>query len=107
LKYLAPLSAHFDAYLRGTISAGVADGALEGYEGRGLGFGAGVQLKGKVRALGFLWWPLFFTGIGPKVTAALYLDDGYEFYRLHGPAPVAVDAALTHMTLGFAVGSDF
>jgi hypothetical protein len=42
------------------------------------------------------------------MTAALYLDDGYDFYRLHSThSPVAVDAQLTHVTLGIALGSDF
>ena len=92
LKYIQPLSQHFLVYLRGSAS---------------VGFGAGVALKGKVRALGFLWWPFFFMPLGPKVTAAITLDDGYDFYRLHGPSPTAIDAQLTHLTLGFAVGSDF
>jgi hypothetical protein len=107
LKYLNPISQHVDLYLRGSMSGAVADGDLEGYSGRGLGFGAGLQLKGKVPALGFLWWPFFFTNWGPKVTAALWVDTGYDFYRLHGPSPTAVDAQLTHLTGGFAVGNDF
>lgn len=112
LKYIEPLSRHFEVYLRGGPSAAVVDGAgLDGYAGRGLGFGAGAQLKGKVRALGFLWWPLFFTGVGPKVTASLWADAGYDFYRLHRggklEAVPAIDAKVTSMTIGFAVGSDF
>ena len=110
LKYLKPVSRHIDVYLRGSVGHGIADGALEGYEGRGLGFGAGVQLKGKVPAIGFLWWPLFFTNWGPKGTAALFLDDGYDFYRLHRGGDLhatAIDAQLTHLTGGFAVGTDF
>jgi hypothetical protein len=111
LKYMQPLSEHFSVYLRGSLGRGVLDRELADYSGRSAGFGAGVQLKGKVRALGFLWWPLFFTGIGPKVTAGLFLDDGYDFYRLHehGDADKgrAIDAKVTYMTLGFSVGSDF
>lgn len=111
LKYLQPVSEHIEIYLRGSISHGVMSGQLDGYGGRGLGVGAGVQLKGKVPAIGFLWWPLFFTGWGPKVTAAVFVDDGYDFYRLHPgdrlEAGPAIDAQLSHLTLGFAVGSDF
>lgn len=68
---------------------------------------AGNSAKGKVRALGFMFWPLFFSGIGPKVTAAVYVDNGYEFYRLHRSGDRSIDAQLTNLTLGFAVGSDF
>lgn len=113
LKYLQPLSEHFEVYLRGSMSRAVTDHmhGLDDYAGRGLGVGAGIQVKGKVRALGFLAWPLFFTGWGPKVTAALFIDDGYDFYRLHKHGDLqngaAIDAQLTHMTFGFAVGSDF
>jgi hypothetical protein len=112
LKYIETLSRHFEVYLRGGPSAAIVDGAgLDGYAGRGLGFGAGAQLKGKVRALGFLWWPLFFTGVGPKVTASLWADAGYDFYRLHRggklEAVPAIDAKVTSMSIGFAVGSDF
>lgn len=108
LKYLRPLTPQIDGYLRGGLSYGAAD---NGYAGRGLGLGAGAQLKGKVPALGFLFWPLFFTGWGPKVTAAVYAETGYEFYRLHRggdrDAGASIDAQLHHLTVGFAVGSDF
>jgi hypothetical protein len=87
---------------------GGLDGAdLDAFEGRGLGVGAGIQLKGKGSVLGLLWWPLFFTNVGPKMTAALWLDSGYEFYRLHGDRPTAIDAQLSTLTFGFALGSDF
>jgi hypothetical protein len=104
VKYANPISDHFDLYLRGTISRGTfgAD-----YAGRGLGGGAGIQVKGKVRALGFLFWPLFFAKVGPKVTGALFIDSGYEFYRLHSRGARSIDAQVTSMTFGFAVGSDF
>ncbi len=111
LKYLQPLSEHFAVYLRGSLGRGILQGGPGDYSGRSAGFGAGIQLKGKVRALGFLWWPLFFTGIGPKATAGIFLDDGYDFYRLHEHGDLdhgrAIDAKLTYMTLGFSVGSDF
>ncbi|MDQ3370409.1 MAG: hypothetical protein M3680_33735 [Myxococcota bacterium] len=112
LKYLQPMAEHVDVYLRGSMSGGFMEGGgLDGYAGRGLGVGAGVQLKGKVRALGFLAWPLFFLQVGPKITAALWLDTGYELYRLHPGgrfgAGRTVDAQLTSVTGGFALGSDF
>lgn len=111
LKRLFPVSKHVDLYLRGSASRAVSDYALDGYGGRGLGVGAGVQLKGKVPVLGFLAWPLFFTNWGPKVTASLFVDNGYDFYRLHQNNdlgnPRAVDGGLTHLMVGWGVGSDF
>jgi len=110
LKYLCPLASHVDVYLHGSASYGFASGTLDGYGGRGLGVGAGIQLKGKVPALGFLFFPLFFADAGPKVTAALFLETGYEFYRLHdtsGGGGASIDAQINSMTGGFAVGTDF
>src|SRR5258706_10532349 len=54
IKYLQPVARHLEVYLRGSISAAVVDstldgyvhGPLGGYAGRGLGMGAGIQLKG-------------------------------------------------------------
>lgn len=111
LKYIQPLSRHLEAYLRGGVRYGFIDddSAIEGYGGRGLGGGAGIQLKGDVRALGFLAFPFFFLKIGPKVTGALWLDASYSFYRLHPAVDAAptIDAAITTLSGGFAVGSDF
>jgi hypothetical protein len=107
LKYIQPLSRHLEVYLRGGAMVGSADNKLDGWEGRGLGVGAGIQLKGKGSVLGLLWWPLFFCHVGPKMTAALWLDSGYEFYRLHGDKPTAIDAQLSTLTAGVAVGTDF
>lgn len=109
VKYLRPLSDRFEVYLRGGLGKGWLDDS--DYSGRGLGVGAGAQLKGKVRALGFLFWPLFFVPAGPKVTAALFVDTGADFYRLHrGGNPDnrdSVDGSISRITFGFAVGSDF
>lgn len=114
LKYIQPLSSHLEAYLRGGLSYGmiVRDySPLHDYSGRGAGGGAGIQLKGKVRALGFLAWPFFFLKIGPKVTGAVWLDASYQFYRLHPggrlDATPSIDAKITTLSGGFAVGSDF
>lgn len=103
VKYIKTLSRHVEVYARGGLSHAYA-GDLG--DGRGLGIGAGAQLKGKVPVIGFLFWPLFFTGLGPKCTAAVFAETGYEFYRLHG-AVRSTDAQVTQWTLGFAVGSDF
>ncbi len=103
-KYIRPLTPHIELYLRGGLGRGISDG---GYSGNGIGVGAGIQLKGKVRALGFLFWPMFFVPWGPKVTAAVFLDNGVAFYRLQRDGSGSRDAHLTHLTLGWAVGSDF
>jgi hypothetical protein len=123
IKYIQPIAPHLELYLRGTASVGATDESLQGYSGRGLGAGAGIQLKGKGSVLGLLWWPLFFLKQGPRMTAALWLDSGYEFYRLQpgdaqranppsmerpGLRPgSAIDAQLSTLTFGFALGSDF
>jgi hypothetical protein len=112
LKHMFPVSKHVELYLRGTASHGFIEGGrYDDYGGRGLGVGAGVQLKGKVPALGFLAWPLFFTNWGPKVTAAVFADTGYDFYRFHRDNDIehgaSVDGQLSQLRVGFAVGSDF
>lgn len=111
IKYIQPVAPHLEVYLRGSATLGGGSQALEGYNGRGLGAGAGIQLKGKGSVLGLLWWPLFFTHVGPRMTAALWLDTGYDFYRLQPPsdsrATHAIDAQLSTVTFGFALGSDF
>lgn len=113
VKYLQPIARHLELYVRGSASYAWADGDLDTYAGRGLGFGAGIQVKGKGSVAGLLFWPLFFLiQKGPMMTAALYLDEGYEFYRLHPDGDLArgqgaVDAQLSHFTMGLALGTDF
>lgn len=128
LKYLQPLIAnHLEVYLRGGLRYGMFEDTsperalAADYAGRGIGGGAGIQLKGQVRALGFLAWPMFFVGAGPKITGALWLDADTSFYRLHaggrqGAASsadarhggaVTIDARLVTISGGFAIGSDF
>jgi hypothetical protein len=123
VKYILPLSQNFQGYVRGSASrmsthlgvGGYDDcyscgyGYGKSYAGRGLGAGAGLQLRGKVRAIGFLYWPLFFVPAGPKVNAALYVDHGYDFYRLHPEdgRGGTIDAKLYRWTFGFNVGQDF
>lgn len=118
-RYILPLTSGVQGYVRGSISKltltadrffneGSVGGADE-RSGRGLGAGVGLQLRGKVRALGFLYWPFFFLPLGPKVEAALYVDHGVDFYRLHDTSgrTGALDAKLTRWTFGFNVGKDF
>ncbi len=107
VKYLRPLADNFEVYLRGSLGKGY----FGDHSGRGFGAGAGAQFKGKVRALGFLFWPLFFVPVGPKVTAALFIDTGADFYRLHRGGnldnPDAIDGSMNRITIGWAVGADF
>jgi hypothetical protein len=106
LKAIAPLHATSDVivegYVRGGASIVTASGALDGQRGHGIGAGWGFQLRGRVRALGFLWGPLFFVKRGPKVTAALFVDHGTELVQLMD-RPVRID----HLRMGFGVGTSF
>ena len=104
VKYIKPIAPNLELYVRGSVGHGLLDSF--DYGGRGLGVGAGIQLKGKVPVAGLLFWPLFFCNCGPKMTGAIFLDDGYDFYRLRGPRST-IDAQLTHMTFGLAAGADF
>ena len=106
-KYILPLDDKLSAYVRGGPVFASGTGALEGYSGRGFGASYGMQVTGKVRALGFLWTPLFFVDKGPKVTAALYLDAGYDFYTLRMNGAPTLDARVGHVSVGFAVGQTF
>jgi hypothetical protein len=122
VRYIVPLTSGVQGYVRGSASrltlhdhGTVYDGAgsptfgADERSGRGLGAGVGLQLRGRVRALGFLSWPFFFLPLGPKTNAALYIDHGVDFYRLHDASgrTDAVDAKLTRWTFGFNVGKDF
>jgi hypothetical protein len=106
-KYLHALDDRLSLYVRGGPLVAEGTGALSDYRGLGLGLGGGVQLTGKVRALGFLWAPLFFARRGPIVTGALFLDTGYDatFLRAVGRRPI--DDGVAHVSLGFAMGTKF
>ncbi|MBP8810109.1 MAG: outer membrane beta-barrel protein [Kofleriaceae bacterium] len=114
-RYLVRLASGVQLYARGglgrmdaTLGDGRGGRGVD-YSGRGIAGGVGVQLRGKVRALGFLYWPLFFIPVGPKVNASLFVDHGTEFYRLHpeGGQGRTIDARLSRLTFGFNVGADF
>ncbi|HEU0033363.1 MAG TPA: hypothetical protein VFQ53_22180 [Kofleriaceae bacterium] len=112
VKLIAPLvradNAVIESYVRGGGSIVEANGALDGYGGHALGVGAGVQLTGRVRALGFLWAPLFLIKKGPKVSGSLFLDQGFEFVTLRSMSTTTpLTSRVGHVTLGFAVGTRF
>jgi len=106
-KYIIPLERHVSLFARGGPMVSDGTGALAGYHGRGIGAAAGAQLTGKVRALGFLWAPLFFLDRGPMVTGALLIDAGYDFTFLRMSGGPPVHARIAHVSLGFAIGTAF
>ena len=113
-RYIVPVTSHIELYARGGLhklsldmDMDMANSRDRGYQGRAIHYGAGAQLKGKVPALGFLFYPFFFTDLGPKVTAALWLETNQQYTRLHRDRVSSIDARLTTLSLGFAVGSDF
>lgn len=106
-RYIIKIDPVLSTYVRAGPSRAEATGVLAGYEGYGFGVGGGFQISGKVRALGFLWTPLFFLKRGPKITGALYLDQGYDFYRLRLAGAPNINARIGHVSVGFALGQAF
>ncbi len=120
VKYNVPISRLWEVYVRGSASRmTVTTSQLEDYGGRGLGVGTGLQVKGKAPLAGLLYPPLLIACVvsdvckrgklGPRGTIAAYIDQGYDFYRLHDPrgARGSIDVEATRWTIGFAIGSDF
>lgn len=107
VKYATPRDHGLSVYLRGGPRAVSGEGALAGAAGRGLGVGTGIELVGRVRALGFLWAPLFFLHKGPFVTGALFLDAGVDAYALDTPERTTHLLTQVTTSIGFAVGTDF
>ena len=105
--YRSPSGEKLEGYVR--VGSGIVGGTgmLDGYRGMGVGASAGIALSGKVRALGFLWAPLFFVKKGPKVTGSLYFDQGWDFVRLEHATMPTLTARVGHVSIGFAVGHTF
>jgi len=110
-RLIAPLyrttTSRLEAYVRGGPFIASGTGALAGYHGRGAGFAGGLQITGRVRALGFLWAPLLFLKRGPMATGAIYLDQGYDFYELQMGDTRPIRARVGHVSFGFAIGQSF
>ncbi len=106
-KLVGRLDKHLSVYVRGGPSIAEANGVLAGYSGYGLGVSSGVSISGRVRALGFLWAPLFFVKRGPFITGSLYLDQGFDFYRLKMAGAPDINGRVGHVSVGFSLGSDF
>jgi len=106
LKLSEPIGNGFVLYTRAGPRYAAATGALNDYSGWGFGGATGLALVGRVRALGFLWAPLFFTAKGPRVLAAAYIDEGVDIYSLSsGMSRFSLPVLAT--SIGFAVGTDF
>lgn len=111
-RYMFPVGSHLELYLRGGLqnhvmtveSVGFGDAQ---FEGRGIHYGAGAQIKKKVPVVGLLFFPLFFTDIGPKMTGSLWLETSHQITRLHHPSYASVDGSFKSWTFGFGLGSDF
>lgn len=105
--WTAPLPHSLSIYVRGGPRFGSGTGVLASYTGPGLGAGTGIRISGRVRALGFLWAPLFWLHKGPKVIGALFLDEGVDWYHLSAGHSAPIDTPIVSTNLGFAIGSDF
>lgn len=105
-KYTQPLVKQLAVYVRGGPRFGDGEGALAQYYGPGVGAGAGIQLSGRVRALGLLFAPLFFVQRGPMITAAVFVDEGVDVYWL-SPERGTLRVPVVSSNMGFAFGSEF
>lgn len=119
LKYHFPISRYLEAYVRGSASRmEIDEGSLGYHAGRGLGIGTGLKIEGRIPLITMLYLPTALICVasdwckrgklGPMGSISLFVDQGYDFYRLHKPSGGAtIDAAVTRWTIGFAMGSDF
>jgi hypothetical protein len=112
VRRIVPVGRHVEMYVRAglnsmTLERNVSVGSSE-WTGRGIDYGAGVRLKGKVAALGllcpYLW--LIPKLPGPKVMASLFVDVGSNRVRVRGDGLPTLDGTVGGWMIGFAVGSD-
>jgi hypothetical protein len=109
VRYNATLYRNVSAYVRGgpRWSHGTA-GVLDGASGWGIGAGTGVAMTGKVRALGFVFLPLFWSNKGPMITASLFIDHNVEWTRMSGGTnSMDVTLPIVGTSIGFGAGSFF
>ena len=106
-RYHGKLTENLVMYVRGGPRYGRGTGDLDGFTGWGIGGGTGVQLTGRVRALGFVFLPAFFMKKGPMVTASLFLDESVEWYRLRADGMPDVSTPIVGTAIGVAAGSHF
>jgi hypothetical protein len=104
-RYNARFHRNISVYMRGgpRYARGTA-GVLDDATGPGLGAGTGVAITGKVRALGFLFLPMFWSKRGPMITATLFIDHNVEWYRMRGDT---ISLPIVGTSIGFGAGSFF
>jgi hypothetical protein len=114
VRRLFPVSPSVRLYARGGLERlqvtqwdryGVRPG--DGYQGSGLDLGGGLVLSGRVPLIGFLFAPLFLTDIGPKVSAAAWLDVGDRLLSLEKPDASRLQGFTRSWLLGFSIGGAF
>ena len=107
-RYFIPMRNKVHLYMRGGLSSDhLTDSSLGPMRGRGIEYGTGAMFTTKVRALGFLFWPAFFAGIGPKVSLSLWSDLGGHFARLRDDRLRTLDVRTSTWSVGFTLGGDF
>lgn len=108
-RYNARVFRNVSIYVRGGPRwANGTEGVLDGASGFGVGAATGVALTGKVRALGFVFVPMFFAKKGPLINATLFIDQNVEWYRLRGgPSSMDVSLPMVGTSIGFGAGSFF
>jgi hypothetical protein len=115
VRRLFPVSPWVRLYARAGLEsvrideAGSSDAGVLGddYRGRGLTYGGGLMLSGRVPLVGFLFAPLFFTDIGPKVSAGAWLDVGDRLLSLHKDRASDLDGFTRAILVGFSLGGSF
>jgi hypothetical protein len=114
VRRLFPVSPAVRLYARGGVEEVEVEPSTwsegrraDGYAGTGLDLGGGVVLSGRVPLVGFLFAPLFFTDIGPKVSAAAWLDVGDRLLSLEKPDASDLDGFTRSWLLGFSLGGRF
>ena len=106
-RYHARLHENVVMYVRGGPRYASGIGALDGYRGFGVGAATGVQMTGRVRALGFLFAPFFFMKKGPMVTASVFLDESVDYYQLGSSNMPELTMPMIGTSIGIAAGSHF
>jgi hypothetical protein len=110
-KRFIPLARHFNLYGRAGVTENLlTDSTGPDLVGFGLEYGAGAMASLKVRALGFLFWPAFFMGVGPKVNLSLWADLGGEVGNLHAghqSSSESYDYRSTSASYGLTIGGQF
>lgn len=106
-RYHGVLHKNLVMYVRGGPRFASGLGALDSYSGFGVGAATGFQLRGRVRALGFLFAPAFFMKKGPMITASVFIDESVDYYQLSRDAMPNVSLPIVGTSFGIAAGSHF